>query len=174
MKTFVVLGMHRSATSLAAKGLAKAGVCMGDRSRLLGVNASNKYGYWEDIDFLAINDKLLSIAGGSWDDPPPEKDILAAGKLNKDLIHEFIKSKEQPIVNRRHPFWGWKDPRTVLTIRCYMPYLSNPHFIACYRKPDEVAASLWERDQMPLEKGLALAKIYNERMAEFLREFVYC
>jgi hypothetical protein len=158
--------MHRSATSLAAQGLAKSGVCMGER--LIGANASNKCGYWEDIDFVYINDKLLSTAGGSWDNPPTEKDILEAGDLNKSLIHDFIESKE------RYPLWGWKDPRTVLTIKCYMPYLSNPHFIACYRKPAEVAASLWQRDGMHLDKGLALAKVYNDRMEQFLREFVYC
>ena len=166
MKTFVVLGMHRSATSLAAQGAEKAGVFMG--SHLMGVAESNKYGHWEDIDFVGINDQILNLAGGSWDNPPPESNIIEVGKSDKAGLRDFIRLKE------REPFWGWKDPRTALTIRCYMPYLKNPHFIACYRKPQEVAESLFKRDQMPIDKGISLAKIYNKRIFSFLKEFVEC
>ena len=166
MKTFVVLGMHRSATSLAAQGAAKAGVHMG--SVLLGEDESNEYGHFEDVDFININDQILKLAGGSWDNPPPESKIIEVGKADEAGIRDFIRVKE------KEPFWGWKDPRTVLTIRCYMPFLKNPHFITCYRKPQDVAGSLYKRDEMPIDKGLSLAKEYNQRMFSFLKEFVEC
>jgi hypothetical protein len=166
MKTFVVLGMHRSATSLAAQGLHKCGVHMGER--LLGAHQSNKYGHYEDIDFVHFNEKILKLSGGSWHSPPDENRIISIGKENAGMIESFIESK------KRDPFWGWKDPRTVLTIKCYMPFLVNPHFIACYRRPKSIAASLYKRDNMPLDKGIRLAGIYNERMKKFLQEFSLC
>jgi hypothetical protein len=163
MKTFVVLGMHRSATSLAAQGLAKSGIFMGDR--LLGTHESNPYGHWEDVDFIHFNDKLLSMAGGSWDDPPSKDKIKNLLYEKTSEIKAFIKSKE------REPFWGWKDPRTVLTISLFMPFLQNPHFITCFRDPMEVARSLNKRDGMDIKKGLRLASIYNNRLIDFLIKF---
>ena len=54
-KTFVVLGMHRSATSLSAMGLSRCNVHIGDN--LLGADAnSNPYGHFEDRDFIRMND----------------------------------------------------------------------------------------------------------------------
>ena len=164
MKTFIVLGMHRSATSLSAQGLHRCGVHMGER--LLGSHESNKYGHWEDIDFVYLNDQILKAAGGSWDNPPLELEILNAGLLMSQKIKDFVEHKQ------RDPFWGWKDPRTTLTIRCFMPYLTNPHFIACYRKPKEVAESLNKRDGIPIKKGIEICKTYNARMKSFLSEFV--
>jgi len=166
MKTFVVLGMHRSATSLAAKGLARSGIHMGDS--LLGVAPSNPYGHWEDVDFVRLNDRLLKAAGGSWNHPPPEEQILSL-KDEKGWdgeIERLVRRK------RREPFWGWKDPRTVLTIRLYLSYLEGPHFIACFREPEEVAKSLARRErEMTKGQCLSLAEIYNERLLRFLSEW---
>ena len=160
MKTFIILGMHRSATSLVSLGLLKSGIRMGDA--VLGSNESNPYGHWEDIDFVHFNDKLLAAAGGSWDKPPSELSILdLRGAYDKE-IQNLIKAKE------KNPFWGWKDPRTTLTINLYLPYLTNPHFIACYRKPIEVARSLQRRDGTKIEDGIKLAHTYNRRLNRFL------
>jgi hypothetical protein len=156
--------MHRSATSLLGKGLYKSNVHMGDN--LLGAMPSNIYGHFEDIDFIKFNDSILREAGGSWDKPPSRKKILEVGKKHKKQIESFIRSKQ------RGPFWGWKDPRTVLTIECYLPYLENPHFIACFRNPIEVAESLHKRDGKPINEGIKLANIYNKRLLEFLAKWV--
>ena len=67
-KTFIVLGMHRSATSLLARGLHMSDIVMGER--LLGKSESNKYGHWEDVDFVELNESILHSAGGTWDNPP--------------------------------------------------------------------------------------------------------
>ena len=160
MKTFVVLGMHRSATSLAAKGLYDNNVHMGDY--LLGKHPSNPYGHWEDREFIALNDAILTNAGGSWDDPPAESEIIAVGMKWAVTIEEFVRKKE------KEPFWGWKDPRTTLTIQCYIPFLVNPHYFVCVRNPKDVAESLRKRNGMSIDKGLKLAGIYNSRLLSFL------
>ena len=165
-KCFVILGMHRSATSLIAKGLHEAGVNMGDE--LMGPGPGNPQEHFEDMDFVRMNEAILGMAGGSWDNPPTEKDILEAGKELSGLIRGLIGRKQA------RALWGWKDPRTTLTIRCYLPFLANPHFIACFRDPADVAQSLLRRDGMPTFKGMDLARIYNKRLTNFLTEQKEC
>jgi hypothetical protein len=131
---------------------------------LMGVHESNPYGHWEDLAFIAYNDYLLNLAGGTWDNPPPESDILKVAVKEADQIRMFIKKKE------REPFWGWKDPRTVLTIKCFMPHLTNPHFFCCFRNPKDVAESLRVRDNKTIDEGYKLAIEYNRRLIGFLAE----
>ena len=68
IRTFVVLGMHRSGTSLTAGGLEKIGIDMGDNQ--LGANQWNPLGHFENVDFVGLNDRILNTAGGNWLDPP--------------------------------------------------------------------------------------------------------
>lgn len=142
-----------------------AGINMGDR--LLGPAVDNPKGFFEDLDFLTINDAILHKAGGSWDNPPAERSIIDAGKSLSNMISELVARRTDRVC------WGWKDPRTALTIRCYMPHLADckVFFIPCFRKPLEVAKSLNERNGMLLDDGIRLAKIYNQRILEFLNEW---
>lgn len=162
-KVFVVLGMHRTATSLIAKGLAMSGINMGEN--LLPPSPSNPFGHWEDPVFVELNRKILIQAGGNWDKPPSEKKILESGYFFSKEICGLIRSKE------KNELWGWKDPRTTLTIKCYLPYLRSPHFISCFRNIDEIAESLKKRNNFTIEKGLQLASEYNVRLLKFLKEW---
>jgi len=150
-KTFIVLGMHRSATSLVAGALHNFGVNMG--KELMS---------FEDIDFFRLNEEILKEAGGSWQNPPPEKKILALAKKFAPKIKKLVENKSG--------LWDFKDPRTILTIKLYLPYLKNPHFICCFGEPLEIARSLYKRQKMPIKKGLKLAEIYNKRLLNFLNE----
>jgi hypothetical protein len=161
MKTIVVLGMHRSATSLVAGGLHHFGVPIGDQ--LVPADSSNPKGHWEDTDFRRLNDEILKSAGGSWSNPPLEISIMAQQKVFEPKIKALIKRKQKEI-------WGWKDPRTTLTIKLFSPHLPNPHFVCCFRDPIEVAKSLQKRNRFSIEKGLELAETYNNRLINFLRE----
>lgn len=163
-KCFIVLGMHRTASSLLANGLKQAGINMGDT--LLGPGHGNEKGHFEDMDFLHMNEQLLVAAGGTWDNPPSEKAIIEAGKTHAKGIRKLINRKN------KNEQWGWKDPRTVLTIRCYLPFLDDPCFLVCLRRPEMIAKSLSERDGTTIEFGIELAEIYNERLLNFLNEGV--
>ena len=166
MKTIVVLGMHRSATSLVARGLDNE-INMGPRINK-GPGHTQPKGHYESIDFTDLNAKIIREAGGAWDRPPPEEAILAAGKKLEDEIKELVDRSGDG-----KEIWGWKDPRTALTVRCYLPFLQNPHFVAIFRDPSEVAKSLNRRHgKDETEKWVALAKEYNRRIFEFLQEFV--
>ena len=58
-KTVVVLGMHRSGTSMIASILNKLGVSMG--KVMLGKTPSNPLGHFEDKDFYNLNRKILKL-----------------------------------------------------------------------------------------------------------------
>ena len=149
-KTFVVLGCHRSASSLVAKALHEAGVHMGDD--LLSGLPDNPEGHFEDMDFLKMNVNILG--GDIWDNmDQPLNDVDTA---------ELIRAKDC------RPLWGWKDPRTVLTIDKYYEHLHDPVIVALFRKPELVGKSLARRGDMTEEEGAALAKAYNRKIIDFL------
>ena len=128
-KTFIVLGMHRSATSLVAKSLSHE-ICMG--MEFIPANEHNEEGFYEDKRFLSLNDRILGTAGGSWNNPPTEKNISSMFMTFKAEIKELVEN-----MNKKHDLWGWKDPRTVLTIRLFVPFIQNPHFIRRFVKKRE-------------------------------------
>jgi len=170
MKTVVVLGMHRSATSLVAKALAGE-IHMGDD--LLPPTWDNPHGHWENRRFVDLNDRIIKAAGGTWRAPPSIASINEVAPQFDEEIKTTLAEEGQG-----RDLWGWKDPRTTLTVRLYVPHLVNPHFVACFRDPREVAASLAMRskgnfDTSPMSPQLALqvARVYNHRLVGFLSEW---
>ena len=157
-KAVIVLGMHRSGTSMVAGVLSKLGVNMGQT--LVGKSWSNPLGHFEDRDFVELNNRILEAAGGSWSAPPTEGAIRDQERSFTEDIKDIIGKKESNI-------WGWKDPRTCLTIALYLPYLTNPYFIVCHRNYHAIAESLRRRNGMKIEKGVKLAEIYEERIESF-------
>ena len=164
-KCIIVLGMHRSATSLIAKSLSLAGVNMGNS--MLPADAGNPEGYYEDSDFLNMNKFLLASAGGSWDHPPLKRKIaeLANDKYITEEIKKLIETKSAP-----GKLWGWKEPRTVLTIRLYHKHLKDPIYITAHRKVAAIARSLALRNGINNSQATALAVEYNKRLTSFLND----
>jgi hypothetical protein len=157
-----ILGMHRSHTSLCAGMLDKCGVELGSE-HFFPSSEDNPEGYFEDERFLDINDGLLQAMGGSWENPPalPPRWFTseALAKLRDqaaDLVR--VKGTDQP--------WGWKDPRTCLTLEVWRDLLPDLRAVLCIRHPAEVAYSLMRRryNSMPREDGLALWLQYHEIM----------
>lgn len=152
--------MHRSGTSITTGILSKLGVNVGER--LIHSNIANPLGYFEDIDFFELNKEILRSAGGGWKSPPERDAILIQENNYKKQIFDLVSKKESEL-------WGWKDPRTNLTIDLYLPFLTNPYFIVCHREPMAVAKSLEQRENLEVEDGIRLIKIYEERINNFFR-----
>ena len=109
----VVLGMHRSGTSLVAGLLRRLGVNMGASFRK--PDRHNDLGYFGDLDWLSLNKALINDAGGRWFNPPNEEDVdnaLDVGRV-------------EALVQARSGLWGFKDPRTVFTIHALEHYLPD-------------------------------------------------
>lgn len=154
-----IVGMHRSGTSLLVQMLHRSGLYLGDQDRLFGPNAENPEGYWEHTGFHRLNEAVLTELGGGWDEPPvvPERweDVprLAAHAADaRQLLDEF---------SGREP-WGWKDPRTSLTLSLWLELIPDLRVIVCVRNPLEVALSLQRRDMLSGSRAIRLWQLYNE------------
>lgn len=160
-KTVVVLGMHRSGNSRTAGMLQILGVDIG-KDLIEGDLAFNINGYFEDKAFLKMNEEILRKAGGTSHDPPVDVSNLA-----NDIS---IVNKIKNLVSKNISLWGWRDPRTSLTVELYLPYLVNPHFIICIRNIYENAKSVSEMEGYDIMKCLRLTQTYNDRIIAFLEK----
>ena len=67
----IVLGMHRSGTSLLTRALMECGLYLGEEGDLVSPHeADNPEGYWEHKQVVSINDRILGIFGGTDQRPP--------------------------------------------------------------------------------------------------------
>ncbi|MBT5484284.1 MAG: hypothetical protein HOK55_06105 [Gammaproteobacteria bacterium] len=123
---------------------------MGDD--LLSGLPDNPEGHFEDMDFLKKNVEILG--GDNW------KDVNKS--LNDADTQALIESKNNK------PLWGWKDPRTALTIDKYYQHLEDPVVVSLFRKPELVAKSMAARGDIDEEEALQLAKAYNKKIIDFL------
>lgn len=170
MVTFIILGMHRSCTSMTSRALHESNeVYMGD---VFGeLTFDNPKGHYEYIPIVKLNEDILSSAGGSWDQPPTHSAILAQKEIFSSRIKQVMDDFYSKVTQKQVQSCGFKDPRLCLTIELYMPYLINPQFISTFRTSDKIAKSLYERNQIDLEKGKILTKEYNTRIFNFLKKY---
>lgn len=173
MGLYIVLGLHRSGSSLVANILRCLNVKMGDR--FPRANRHNPRGYWEDTDFIRMNARLLRRAGGKWSQPPPHAEILAAGEFYAGQIKTLLEGKMEGSLRVKGQRWGWKDPRTCLTIAVYHKILTEqlgitPHYVVAQRSRGAMIDSLVRRHRgSKTAKWAAITDIYQERLDNFLQ-----
>ena len=67
--------------------------------------------------------------------------------------------------------WGFKDPRTLLTLDGWLEALPSVRCVGTFRHPLAVAASLQARNGFSLEKSLVLWEAYNRLLLRYQRCF---
>ena len=157
-RLILILGMHRSGTSCLAGTLQQYGLYLG---QVHEKNPHNLKGNRENNEIMLLNDAVLAYSGGRWDRPPA--DVVWSvehAKARDAIISEFKKSTCN--------VWGFKDPRTLLTLPFWMNGLSDPRFVGTYRHPMHVAKSLYTRGKMSYKEGLQLWRDYNNRLLSLL------
>jgi hypothetical protein len=166
-KTVIVLGTARSGTSVTAGMLSSLGVNMGNVGY---ATESNPRGAFEDRDFERFHKEMFNaIDGGKtyWDPPTRERALAEKPVVDSHIARLMAeKSKGQKL-------WGWKHPRSVLTIDLFLPYVTNPHFVMVFRNPLAIAYSSVEHTKnreksVDLITGLKLANFYQKEMVDFL------
>ncbi|WP_343066721.1 glycosyltransferase [Dissulfurirhabdus thermomarina] len=158
----LVLGMHRSGTSMVGNLLARAGFDPGPPDELLAADEFNAKGYFEWRAVVELNDEILRRAGGSWHQPPEEAAVAAAG--------ETVRERQGAILRR---FGGrrffLKDPRFCLTLPAWKPAFEavlgrdRLRVVRIRRDPLSVARSLKRTHRLPVGKGLDLVEVYDTR-----------
>lgn len=158
---YVVLAMHRSGSSAVAGLMYHLGVDMGDD--LMPASPDNPKGYFEDMAFVTLNQRIIASAGGAW-------------WYHSDEFFTYIENVEgfdNEIRNlcAKSGVWGWKDPRTVATYPLYAPYLEDVHFVVVERGIRAIALSLNKRDNISFEKGVRFASDYYCRINKLLERY---
>jgi len=145
---YVILGMHRSGTSLCSSIMSALGVDMADEK---GEGTGNELGHWERWDIVALQDEILGFFNRAyyarthdfplppawWADPALQPVV---GRLEQ-LIAEKIRHTDA---------FGFKDPRTAKLMPVWKRIFNRldlkPKFVFCIRNPAQIAASLKARD----------------------------
>jgi hypothetical protein len=142
----IVVGMHRSGTSLLSRVLSALDVDMG--SDVSPVNHESRA-------FVARNEMLLAVAGASWDRPAPFVEALRDPRWRDAFGHLAGATLDAPIgwcltsVRRSDTAagWGWKDPRSSITWPIWLALHPNARFVRIERFRDDAVASLVARSR---------------------------
>lgn len=143
----VVLGMHRSGTSVGMSVLSSLGVDCGED--LIPAGRSNLAGFWEHAEIVAVQEKLLARIDRVWHGPHGTFP-LPEGWRDGEAARE-AKAALTDIVRRElaaHPVrvWGFKDPRTMRLWRLWLEIFEElgiePVPVVMVRHPDAVVRSL--------------------------------
>jgi len=154
----VVLGMHRSGTSVATRVVNLLGVPMCRPADLLRGHAGNERGHWESTSLARENERLLHTLSARWWCPPDsasQAEALAADEVAVERARRTFTASYPT------PQWVWKDPRLCLLLPFWRQVLpGRPVALIVYRDPAEVAASLQARNSISIGFGLALWERY--------------
>ncbi len=137
-----ITGMHRSGTSMIARLLNLSGVYLGPESDLISPAADNPEGFWENKNFLDIDEEILTRLGGSWDAVP----VLNEGWQESNQLLD-LKTRAQALIGQFSEYknWGWKDPRSSITLPFWQDLIPDLKVVVCLRNPLEVAQSFYRR-----------------------------
>ena len=163
-KQILVLGMHRSGTSMVSRILNLMGCYYASEDQTVLPAEDNPKGFWERKDVMDLNNKILDDYNSSWDNPYNLKDI----EIDKPKYLNQIKN----IIYKLEPHRPWfiKDPRLCLTYNCWENVLENNINILVLRNPLEVSMSLYKRNKINYTSGLALWDFYTDRLVKKLEK----
>jgi hypothetical protein len=125
--------MPRSGTSLVTQLLHRCGFSVGPAEQLMPPSFNNTDGFWENLRFVRLNERLLAASGGTWFAPPPTLRPTAKITAEAQSILAQFEGAEP---------WLWKDPRNALTLPFWKTLLPSMKVVVCVRHPAETASSL--------------------------------
>ncbi len=152
----VVLGMHRSGTSMVAAGLGALGVDLGERL-MPGDIGDNDKGYFENPDVVQLNDELLEFDGFHWASlafgSPLDYSATRYDKF-RDAAKSILEGEY------RSSIIALKDPRMCLTLPFWQGVFeasfpgARTIYVHVSRHPLEIAASFAARERSDRHRHL--------------------
>ena len=165
-----IAGMHRSGTSMVARLLHDCALFLGPNHELMEPTSDNPEGYWENVRFVNLNDRIIAQFGGLWSNPPS---FPARWEFAPELDSLFDEAKELVGRFRSHNCWGWKDPRNSLTIPFWRRLIPDLKVVVCVRNPLEVDRSLFARGDLASASQLRLWLTYYRELLSAIRPTQY-
>ena len=161
-KVLVIVGMHRSGTSLITNWLEKCGLQVGERLEV--ATESNIDGHFEDMEFRTLHEEVLI-----------SKNLPSSGLVESiDNAHLSVYQQEKlkciiHVKNKLYPQWGWKDPRTCLFLDTYRQLLPGSKYLVIVRDYQSVISSLLKRDFLEVDKKYMSRKWLSRQVWTFFR-----
>ena len=150
----IIVGMHRSGTTMLARLLEPLGLFQGERT-------SHNH---EALYFEQINDWLFRQANASWDNPTNFRFINERFKsVVIDVIGRYLRGiRRVDFLGLRKALryadirdidvpWGWKDPKNTFTVGIWKAVFPAAKILHIYRNPLDVAESLRLRERKLME-----------------------
>lgn len=153
----IVLGMHRSGTSVVTSLLQGMGAYTGPPSRDIGASEENPKGFFEQRDVVDLNTSILAASGSEWHRVAHFDLSTLAADARRIFADEIDAIASE--LDSRSP-WVLKDPRFCLTLPLWIERCPNAAVVFVRRSPLEVAESLRERNDFPQSVGIALWERY--------------
>ena len=160
----IVLGMHRSGTSLLTGSLEAAGLSLGEVNNEAPFN---RKGNKENESIRELNDALLERNGAAWNRPPNGQAQWSGAD------EEWSRSLISPYLAAKRP-WGFKDPRTVWTVEGWLRLLPHARPVGVFRHPSLVVQSLAARSgelAVDADEALRLWCAYNSELIRLQRKY---
>jgi hypothetical protein len=160
-KTLMVVGMHRSGTSLITNWLHRCGLQIGEH--LLEAGEGNVEGHFEDVEFLKIHEEILE-----------SNDFPSTGYVyNREIdvsVYQLEKLKSIiKVKNQLYEQWGWKEPRTCLFLDLYRELLPDSKYLVIMRDYGSVVNSMLRRDFALLEDKYLARKAFQRFVWTYIR-----
>ena len=162
----LIVGMHRSGTSMVARGLHALGANLGGPLEIKP-HPANPHGHWEHAEVWRTQEDLLESFGRNWacsSGPLPAEWLDWPESLA--VIERFCSIAEAEL--RRHGHWVVKDPRSSLLIPLWKKVAgrlsAELRVLRMYRPPQDVAASLAVRNQMSLDLAMNIWSHHHRRI----------
>ena len=156
-RLIVVLGMHRSGTSVITRGLQVFGVQLGDKM-MPPTEGINPKGYWEDVDLNALNIEMLHAIGNDW------CRVRVIGSSDVEFLHKHGYFRRAVDLIREKtgssPLFAFKDPRVAKLLsfwkEVFVHCQLDVSYLLAVRNPLSVVKSLTKRDGIEAEQSYLL------------------
>ncbi len=171
----LVLGMHRSGTSLCSHILSALGVDMADD---IGVDVGNDMGHWERWEIAEFHDRIFSLFNRDyWG---PFHDFILPVAWWADPRVAQIRCEIAAFLKKRmgDAYFGFKDPRTVRLMPVWHQIFNElklaPKLVLCLRNPAQIARSLKARDGLDPEIGEYRWLVHMIDFFRYASNFDFC
>jgi hypothetical protein len=148
----IILGMHRSGTTMVTQMLKDLGLFVGDD---LDINCESKY-------FYKINYWVFRIGVSKPDYPdnmqymvPACKEVVLEGLdyyMQANKRKAFLGNKKLQDIRDLDIPWGWKEPKNTFTIDLWKQLFPGAKIIHIYRNPLDSVNSYIKRDAIQRNK----------------------
>jgi hypothetical protein len=177
----LVLGMHRSGTSLCSHLLSALGVDMADELPGPGktsLEPDNPRGHWERWEIVEFHDRIFRLFNrdyfGRFHDFALPVAWWAEPRVTQ-IRREIVAFLETRMGDG---YFGFKDPRTVRLMPVWHQIFNElklaPKVVLCLRNPAQVARSLNARDGLDPEIGEYRWLVHMIDFFRYCSNFDYC